>query len=113
MANRRDTFLGSTSTAVKTTNRISNAPPGTDGIDIEHAVTVIKIIAIDEKSNEIPFNRAIKMVEMARKNAVPLLFNVTPNDRTNFEIRSSALALFIKHCVATGSATALKFILKI
>lgn len=88
---------------------MSNAPPGTEGIDIEHAVTVIKTIAIDDRSNEMPFKRAIKMVEMAKKNAVPLLFNVTPSDNTNFEMRSSHFTLLIMHWVATGKAMALKF----
>lgn len=76
---------------------MSNAPPGTDGIDIEHAVTVIKTIAMDDRSNETPFKRAIKIVEIAKKNAVPLLLRVTPSDNTNFEIRSSHLALLIMH----------------
>lgn len=74
MAKISDTFCGSTSTAVRTTNKMSSAPPGTDGIDIEQAVTTIKIIAIDEKSNGIPVKRSIKIVDTAKKNAVPLLF---------------------------------------
>lgn len=93
MANKSETFCGSTSTAVRTTSKISKAPPGTDGMDIEHAVTVIRIIAIDEKSNVTPVMRAMKMVDTARKNAVPLLFRVTPSDSTNFEILSSLLTL--------------------
>lgn len=108
MANKRDTFCGSTSTAVSTTNRIISAPPGTDGIDIEHAVTVITIITIDENSSEIPFKRAIKIVEIAKKKAVPLLFRVIPSESTNLEIRSSQRTLLIMQLVATGSAIALK-----
>lgn len=83
--------------AVRTTRRMSKAPPGTDGIDIEHAVTTMRIIAIDEKSNEIPFKREMKMVEIAKKKAVPLLFKVTPSESTNFEIRSSHRARFTMH----------------
>lgn len=97
MANKRDTFCGLTSMAVRTTNKMSNAPPGTEGIDIEHAVTTIRIIAMDERSNEIPFKRAMKTVEIARKKAVPLLLRVTPSESTNFAIRSSDLFLLIMH----------------
>lgn len=97
MANKSDTFCVSTSTAVKTTIKMRRAPPGTDGIDIEHAVAVITVITIDAKSNEIPFSRAMKMVELARKIAVPLLFRVTPSERTNFEILSSHFTVVTIH----------------
>lgn len=108
MANNRDTFCVFTSTAVKTTINISRAPPGTEGIDIEHVVAVITVITIDAKSSVIPFKRAMKIVEMVRKMAVPLLLSVTPSERTNLEILSSHFTLFIMHSVATGNDIALK-----
>lgn len=56
----------------------------------------------------IPSNRAMKIVDIAKKKAVPLLFRVTPSDGTNLEIRSSHFTLLIMHWVATRSAIALK-----
>lgn len=88
-ANKSETLLGSISTDERITTKITNDPLGIDGSAVDDTViTKTSVINVSILSSS-PFNRAMNTDATAKNTADPELCNTTPNEITNFDMRSS------------------------